>query len=284
MSREICILHANCQGEALKPLLEAHPDFSRYFEIRPYLNYTRQEIANKDMAQCRLFLHQYLAPKWGELASDQLLALLPDNAQAICLPNYFFKGYWPTWTNKFDGIEFADSLLEELLKRSLPQDAVLSLYLKGGAIFGDPQAIAAASLAKEREKEAHTPIKYVDFLESHWREEQLFITVNHPNNALLIRLANELLRLLGLAPLPQSVIDNYQHPQGNFWLPIHPWVGDTLNLPFAAKERLYPCFAGPLTHAQYISVYLACRQYNIRNLTGVLMGLEKFPEGGKLCK
>ena len=42
----------------------------------------------------------------------------------IEIPNLFFKGYWPFWTNAAQGIDFADSLLERLLSQGLaPEEA-----------------------------------------------------------------------------------------------------------------------------------------------------------------
>lgn len=280
MGKDICILHANCQGDALRPLLEASPAFARRFEIRQYVNYKRQELADEDLRHCSLFLHQYLAPPWGELSSEQLLSRLPGGARAICLPNFFFKGYWPTWTSHSNVIEFADSLLEELLTRGLPADAVRRLYLKG-ALLGDVEETARESIARERLKEERGPIKYVDLMEELWRSEQLFITVNHPGKKLLFHLADNLLLLLGMPPLAPEVRAAYVHPQGDFWLPIHPALQKSLHLPFAAEQRQYPCFGAPITHAQYIDYYLACRLQGVHDLTTALAGRAKGINSGK---
>lgn len=274
MGKQLCIIHANCQGEALAPFLEASEDFSAKFEIRHYLNYKKPELAAADIQQCGLFLYQYLGPKWGNYSSDELLRQLPKSAQTLAIPNFFFKGYWPFWTDKLREIEFADSLLEELLGKGLPASAVLNLYLRGSdALFGDLEKIAADSIKREREKEKATPIRYVDLLEGEWRSRQLFLTVNHPGVRLLAHAATQILALLELQPFPEKALKTYIHPQDEFWLPIHPAVGRRLRFPFAAPSRLYPCFGLNLTHAEYTSRYLACREHGISDLTGVLKGL-----------
>ncbi|MBD5647407.1 MAG: hypothetical protein HDQ89_07230 [Desulfovibrio sp.] len=274
MAKSLCILHANCQGDALRPLLENTPAFARHFEIRQLCNYTREEVADKDLATCGLFLHQRLAPRWGEIATERLLPRLGPDAQAIILPNLFFKGYWPFWTNAFQGIDFADSLLEKLLGAGLSPEDALRLYLKGDtALLGDVEAVAEDSLAHEEAKEADDPIRTAHILRERWREEQLFLTVNHPGRVLLFHVAEELLRLLGLGPLPESVRAAYVHPQEEFWLPLHPALGRRLGLPFASRERRYPVFGASLTHQEYTSAYLSCRAHGVADLVGFLRAM-----------
>lgn len=274
MAKTLCILHANCQGDALRPLLENTPAFARLFEIRQRCNYTREEVAEHDLAACGLFLHQRLAPRWGELATENLLPRLGSSCQAIILPNLFFKGYWPFWTNAFRGIDFADSLLEMLLAKGLRPEDALRLYLRGEpSLLGDVEAIAEDSLAQEEAKEAEDPIGCAGILRERWREEQLFITVNHPGRTLLFHVAEQLLGLLGLGGLPENVKQSYHHPQEDFWLPLHPALGQRLGLPFAQKERRYPVFGVRLTHQEYTAAYLSCRAHNVQDLVGFLRGM-----------
>ena len=272
MARTLCILHANCQGDAIRPLLENTPAFARLFEIRQICNYTREEVPDKDLAACGLFLHQRLGPRWGELATERLLPRLGPQAQALILPNLFFKGYWPFWTNAFRGIDFADSLLEKLLAAGLSPEDALRLYLRGDpALLGDVEAVAEDSLKREEEKEAADPIRTAHILRERWREEQLFVTVNHPGRTLIFHVAEEVLRLLGLGPLPASVRAAYVHPQEDFWLPLHPALGPRLGLPFARRERRYPVFGASLTHQEYTAAYLSCRAHGVTDLVGFLL-------------
>lgn len=278
MPQALCLLHANCQGDALRPLLESTPAFARRFHIRQYVNYTRQSIAEADLKQCALFLYQRLAPRWGALSTEQMLPRLPSSCQCIEIPNLFFKGYWPFWTNAVQNIDFADSLLERLLAQGLAPEEALNLYLRGDpALLGDVAAVAEASLAREEEKETGCPIRCAPLLRERWREEQLFITVNHPGRTLLFHLADSLLRLLSLGGLPEEARRAYSHPQEDFWLPLHPALGPLLGLPFAGRERRYPVFAARLTHREYTSCYLACRRHGVGDLLTLLNSL---PPGG----
>ena len=274
MSQALCLLHANCQGDALRPLLENTPTFARHFRIRQYVNYTRQSIAEADLEQCALFLYQRLAPRWGALSTEQMLPRLPAFCRCVEIPNLFFKGYWPFWTNAVQNIDFADSLLERLLAQGLAPEEALNLYLRGDpALLGDVAAVAEDSLAREEEKEADCPIRCAPLLRERWREEQLFITVNHPGRTLLFHLADSLLRLLDLGGLPEEARRAYVHPQEDFWLPLHPALGPLLGLPFASRERRYQVFAARLTHREYTSCYLACRRHGVDDLLTMLHNL-----------
>ena len=275
MPQALCLLHANCQGDTLRPLLENTPAFSRLFRIRQYVNYTREAIARQDMEQCALFLYQKLAPKWDGLSTDQLLPRLPASCLPIEIPNLFFKGYWPFWMRD-PRINFADSLLETLLENAPPAEA-LALYLRGAErLFGDAAALTALaedSLLREEEKEAESPIRCTPLLRERWRSEQLFITVNHPGRELVCHTADCLLRLLGLGGLPASVRSAYAHPLEDFWLPIHPAVGQRLRLPFADADRRYPVYHTTLTHREYAVCYMACRANGVSDFLTFLQNL-----------
>ncbi len=259
----------------LLPLLENSPAFARRFRVRRYVNYTQEAIDAQDLARCSLFLYQRLGPKWGELSTGQLLQRLPQSCLPVEIPNLLFKGYWPFWQSG-GPINFTDSLLEKLLEKGDPQSA-LRLYLKGSpALLGDRAALEATaedSLTREATKEADAPIRCAGLLRARWREQQLFLTVNHPGPELLLHTADALLRLLGLGGLPPSVRAAYVHPFNDFWLPIHPAVGRALGLPFAGPERRYNIFGNSLTHREYVLAYLACRANSVHDLLAFLKHL-----------
>ena len=278
MPRALCLLHANCQGEALRPLLEASPAFARHFRVLHVLNYTRAALPDDLLDGCALYLHQELGAKWGELSSADILRRLPPACQALRLPNLFFQGYWPTWT-RLPGVDFADTLLEELLRRGLsPLEASLVYQRAGPALFGSLPDIAEASLRREEAKEQDAPIRCAPLVREYWRTEQLFITVNHPARRLVLHVADSVLRLLGLGGLPDSVAHAYVHPQEDFWLPLPPALGlpesdGGLALPFAGRQRRYRIFARQMTAADYARCYLSCRAAGEGNLLTFLAHL-----------
>jgi hypothetical protein len=254
--------------------LENTPAFARLFRLRGYTNYTREAIVRKDLRDCGLFLYQRLGAHWGDLSTEHLLSRLTPACRRIEIPNFFFKGYWPLWTHARKSIDFADSLLDELLARGLaPRDA-LRVYLRSGPrLLVDVTAVAEESLREAEKREAACPVRCGHLLRERWREEQLFLTVNHPGTDLLFHLADGLLRLLGIGSLPETARRAYRHPHDEFWLPIHPALNGLLGLPFAQRDRRYPAFATSLTHREYTSCYLACRSQGVKDLVVFLRNL-----------
>jgi hypothetical protein len=118
MGKGRCILHANCQGEPLLERLMASPEFAGGYECVQYTNYTREPVPDDMLARCALFLYQHLGREWDGLASERLVSRLPASTRSLCIPNLFFKGYWPGWSGQ-GGFNFRCTLLDELIGRGL---------------------------------------------------------------------------------------------------------------------------------------------------------------------
>lgn len=259
MARSLCIIHANCQGDSLHDLLTATPGFTRFFEIKKYTNYLREEIHHEDFARCALLLYQELGVKWEEHAAVNLLGLLPQSARTLKLPNMFFNGYWPLWTNKTP-MAYGDILLEHLAERGCSQEEMLHVCLRGSLTAKyDLTALTVASLEKEESKEAGQVVRAAPLIREFWRAEQLFFTVNHPGPRLLLHVADGVLAALELGRVPADVRAAFAGRREDFEQPIHPQVGDFFGLPFALPARRYQVYGQEMTYAQYAAAYAACR-------------------------
>ncbi|EPR44689.1 hypothetical protein dsx2_1317 [Desulfovibrio sp. X2] len=267
---QTCLIHANCQGEPLARLLLAQPGFAARHRCGVVLNYTREEVPAEALSTCGLFLYQHLGPEWGELSSAALLSRLPPGATSLCIPNLFFKGYWPLWTSAPD-FDYSDVLLDALLERGLSRAQVLHLYLRTDpAKYCDLDALAAASLEHERRKEAHTPIKYVDLILCRYRKEHLFFTVNHPKKALLRHVADGVLAHLGLPPLSDAEAATVPEELGEIELPVHPAVASRFGLSFAAPDRLWEVYGRKMDFAEYAGHYVDCKLIGEKDFIGYL--------------
>ena len=258
-SRELCLLHANCQGEPLALLLAACPEFSRRWRIVQYTNYTKDAIPEDALRTATLFLYQHLGPEWMELASESLLARLSPAAASVSIPNMFFKGYWPFWRGE-GPIAFSDALLDKLIDAGAAKPEILRVYLHGSLPKTvDMAASLAETLTLERAKERWCFIPVVDFVERHWRDRMLFHTVNHPGRELLVYAANSILACLGLPPVPEAFAASFVPEYADFDLPIHPAVAAFHGLAFAGEDQEYEVFGRRMTFARYISRYIDCR-------------------------
>jgi hypothetical protein len=270
MSRALCLIHANCQGDALHSLLAATPAFARCFEIRKYTNYLKEAIPQRDFDRCRVFLYQHLGERWNDLASDVLLARLQPLVCRIQIPNLFFKGYWPLWTNK-SAMNYGDVLLDLLVSGGYAESEALHVYLRGKlAAKYDLDALLDESLFRERQKEKDAVIALTDFIEANWRTRQLFLTPNHPDKTLLLAIADAVLESLGLGRTPLSLRSAFTPDYPAFELPIQPQVGTHFGLPFADADRLYSIYGRPMNFARYAACYIRCLSRRLGNFEAFL--------------
>lgn len=260
---ELCLLHANCQGGPLARLLALSPDFAGRWTIRHVLNYTREPVPEDALTGCSLFLYQKLGAHWGELASARLLDRLAPGVPALCLPNLFFKGYWPLWTNA-STMHFGDVYLDYLTDKGLGPAEVVHLYLRGHVDgLYDLDGLVAESQRVQREREQGCVIGLADYVDTHWKETQLFSSVNHPAPDLVRMVADAVLAALGLPPLAADALARGGPGLAcdtQFELPIHPAVGRHFGLAFAGPERLYPAYGKRLSFRQYALCYVDCRR------------------------
>ena len=264
MHKKLCLLHANCQGEELAPLLRASSAFNSAYRLVLRTNYTHEHVSEQELAECGVFLYQYLDDTWAELSSRTLLRQLSPSALALQIPNLFFKGYWPFWTSQ-GTIDFSDLLLNRLIDEGAPKSAILKLYLHSDInTFIDLKAALDETIAIERRKETHSCVKYVDYGLRLWKKRLIFLTVNHPGLCLLIHVAQGILDALGLPPLS----DRELKPPGlqadfpsytNFELPVHPQVAAFHGLEFGGPRHTYAVFNRRMTFEQYVSRYIDCR-------------------------
>ena len=262
MSKALCLIHANCQGDELETLLLASSAFARAYDIERYTNYTREDVPEESLSRCSLFLYQQLGSEWSQLSSGYLLSRLPSSAVSLCIPNLFFNGYWPLWTSE-SPIAYGDSLLNRLIDESASKPAILNIYLnKDLRSFVDMQAVFEQSLAKERAKEQGAKIRVLDRVLEYWQERPLFHTVNHPGRELMLHIAQSVLRELDFPELKQkelSALPELFPSYAEFDLPIHPQVAKFHGLRWVRDGHVYNIFGRSMTFEQYISRYIDCR-------------------------
>lgn len=298
--RSLCLIHANCQGDPLARLLAASPQFAARYEIRRYTNYLRERVAPAELSGCGLFLYQHLGEKWDDHASDKLLSMVNPTARVLRLPNMLFTGYWPFWTNK-SPMDFGDAFLDRLVSMGLGMAEILHVYLHGDiAAKYDLDAMLRASLDVERDKERGADVERgragcrdvdrgngaagrvlpggipavvaptVELVESLWKEERLFATINHPNRRLVLHVAEGVLAALDMDPLPPAVRDGFTDPYPEFELPIHPQVAAHHGLAFGGPDATYNIYGRRMTFDDYVRRYADCRLRGIDNFIGYL--------------
>lgn len=269
MGKDICIIHANCQGEPLLERLMLCPSFAERYECTLVTNYTREPMP-ESITSASLLLYQHLGPQWGELASETVIRRLPANARSLCIPNMFFMGYWPLWYSA-PGFNYRDRRLDDLLDMDLPDEETLTLFLRQPIKkYHDLDRLLDETFQHEAEREAHTPIKYLDFIRENWRTRRLFNTINHPGSELMALAAHGVLTELGLEPVPMERLCALPDPFPEFELPVHPLVADHYGLGFAGPDAQYAVYGQTMTFAAYVAHYIDCRRNGITDFISYL--------------
>lgn len=269
MNKDLCIVQANCQADMLTDLLQACPQFNSRYELRRYTNFLHEAVPEEELARCGVFIYQHLGEKWGKLASGELLQQLSSSALCLKLPNMLFKGYWPFWTNKSPS-EFGDFFLDKLIGMGLGKAEILHVYLNTelSAKF-DLKAMFDESVQIERVKEEGALVKSVDFVLEHYREEPLFLTVNHPGPRLLEKVAQAVFAALELR-WTKELEAALQNPYPEFELPIHPQVAAFHDLKFAGQATHYNVFGKQKNFETYASNYIDSQLLNMQPLSAYL--------------
>lgn len=272
MGKQLCIVHANCQGPPLLDRLRTCPPFVEQYDCELYTNYIKEPVPEEKLAACDLFLYQFLGPQWGDLASASLLDKLPETTRHLCIPNMFFKGYWPFWSGE-PGFDFRCTHLDDIIAKGLPPRETAMLYLHSDVTRKfDLLDMVSKTIEQERTKEERTPVKYVDVLVANYREQRIFHTVNHPGRLLLDHVARGVLEHLGFEPPEQAVFDELEDPFEDFEQPINPRVANHFGWDFATAETEYRIYGRQMSHARYVANYIMCARAEIADFIGYLQG------------
>ncbi|MFH1912941.1 MAG: WcbI family polysaccharide biosynthesis putative acetyltransferase [Pseudomonadota bacterium] len=271
MTKELCIVHANCQGEPLIERLMTSPQFAARYRCELYTNSIRQPVPVEELARCDLLLYQHLGPKWNELASTVLIKALPASARSLCVPNMFFMGYWPLWSGR-PGFDYRCDHLDEFIGLGLPPEETLLPFLHSDpATRYDLPARVARSVAHEREKESHTPVKYLDLILADSGRRRLFNTINHPGRELMDHAARGVLAQLGFAP-DEAAMARLDAPFPEFELPINPKVARFFGWDFATADTQYRIYGRRMTFSRYAANYVMAARPGVSDFIGFLQG------------
>jgi hypothetical protein len=269
---ELCIVHANCQGEPLVERLMACPEFAARYECLVYTNYIREPIPDEKLKQCSLFLYQHLGKDWDDLGSDVLLGKLPKTAGSLSVPSMFFKGYWPLWNGK-SGFDYRCSHLDSLIDKGLPPEETIVLFLHSNvAAWYDLPALMEKTVETEYNRERRTPIKYVDVLLENHTRHPLFNTINHPGSMLMNHISKEILINLGYTPPTDAELDRIKEPFPEFEQPINPKISQFFGWEFGDAETQYNIYGRKMTFARYVANYVVARRAGVTDFIGFLQG------------
>lgn len=269
-------MYTNCQRGLIFEFLKLSDKFMQKYrvdldEIPPNHIAIRDRfvIPEQILEKTKLFIYQPLDSKHGHCSTEYILEKLPSDCISISLPRLYFKGYWPQHAVNpynqakpeilYDLFPYGDHNLNQMLKQKLPKSKILNEVSRRD-IYDSKLLLnnIKQNLAESKKRETATDVKIADYIHANYQNKQLFHTINHPTDIIGLEVANQILRILNMSPLPESTKPLTREALGGIQVPIYPSVIEQLNLTFVSINSLYRSkgLGKMVTFSEYVEEYL----------------------------
>ncbi len=271
------IVYGDCQAEATARVLEKDPVVSKRARVIYSRSYEhpveqRQDVDPADVSRCAILCEQH--DPAGFRQRDQL----PAGCHIVKFPALDCNLLWPfSCPNPYNEPEppvfpfgrfpYGDRVIVEALDKGLPAEEILDYYLHHYQEYKiDLDHLLRLETARIRNREATCHVKMADGILERFTTERLFWAINHPTNALLEELIEQLLYYCGPAD-PQLVdadagatLSAYFGPQGPLGaasIPIHPEVAKHFGLGWYDPDQLFRTWDGTMySYQQYFAAMI----------------------------
>ncbi|MBP2310162.1 hypothetical protein GBZ48_22420 [Azospirillum melinis] len=206
------LIYANCQGGAIAkfiaPIIAERFNVSikhrnSYESVLLYREsgYTGEEVPEdfrEDIRQADIFIYQPLKRKYGVLSTDRdiqssVVNLISSKCMTISVPYAYNTALWPIFAD--DKAMKANNYLIMASKEASSFSDIENLYWKGHLDFEFDERMSR-TMRLLREREEICDVKISDFVSQNISEKRLFLTHNHPSNALFSEISNQVLRMI----------------------------------------------------------------------------------------
>ena len=295
-SRELCLIFLGSIGDGLRWLLPTADDFHRKYELLSYVSYQSTadfNVFSPDLInRCDVLICHPLdnAPFSDRGAYAEFLQRFPTTTRKIlvpwprfdalwpfhiqhreCLPLPVYQPFWPhykddpaaadagrptTVRGEIPSYPFGDSYVVGKLQEGVSPAEIMSGYMTlDVASVVDLDLRVAQALAALEHDERGADVK-IAAMAANFRQRKTFVAPQLAANHLLLHIANEILKLLALPPLPESCLARFQRLI-KIEAPIHPSVGRYLGVLYAHPETRYMVDRHRLlTFAEYLQGYI----------------------------
>ncbi|MEG3766279.1 WcbI family polysaccharide biosynthesis putative acetyltransferase [Alteromonas sp. 14N.309.X.WAT.G.H12] len=232
----------NCQADPLGLILQSNENFKKEYEFIRFAKPAfalRAEDIDQTMAllsEIDVLITQNVSEKFGVFSTRNLIANLKPGARVIRIPNVYFSGYTPeisyfraagaqvTSFCDYHDVNFLKFYFEN--KKTAVERSVEAYH--DDTFYSEDYLLTNAekSLQELRSRELACDVSISDFIQTHWRSEVLFYSMNHPNRRVLTHLASKILSAL---EMPDIVFPGKFEHLSNTQLPLYQAVNKTLD-------------------------------------------------------
>lgn len=281
-TKQIALVYGNCQTEIIANMLEYNKDFhNRYVLLRvPQIHlYTDEnqikEIFYKNglMEKIDLFIYQNVKEEnrfHPLLGVMRILEQTSAGCKKLCIHNIYFDGYFIQYDadeNRYfanmnqKDFPYTDGIVHQLVSEGKGIDKILEMINKTD--FIPPETVlekCEQSIENLRRREEKVDVPIVDYIEKHYREEQLFYTYNHPKNTVIYEYVKRILKVIGISNADEFTEEELNLAFGTLRInnfPVFPCVISALGLKkYERKVRISHISTGLITMNEYIREYI----------------------------
>lgn len=241
----------NCVTGAIPSFLATSSEFNEQYEIvsvKPvFMIKTAQDIEEfkNSVSQCDVLVTQPISgEKYKEMGIDTvgIKNILKPQARFFAVPTPYFIGYFP---EQFYLHDANGNLVGECEGLPAPYHNKIILYgyinkmssqetydmLYRDKCYENPEKILKETIAELQNREKSTTFAISDFIIQNFRKQRLFWTINHPTNALIFYISEQIANVLSKDDNQKYIIKNIEKEFLNGWVtPILPSIEKNLQL------------------------------------------------------
>ncbi|WP_298363967.1 WcbI family polysaccharide biosynthesis putative acetyltransferase [Azospirillum sp.] len=260
--RKLFVLVGTCISFGLQYMLLRSPEFRRAYRLKAYRTHRHQQfmadlaIPDEELVQADVIA--FHPPGWADWGNEEayrsLLRSIPAHVRRISYPYPIFPALWPFHchdTRNEDAAHeptpellpphypYGDSWILSKLRKNMSADQILREYLDLDIpSITDVDGLLRKSLEIQQTKEDSTTVKILDFVQENFRTEKTFITMNHVGNFALLHMTNQILNILDIKRLDQTILHTVSELI-QFEMPIHPSIIRHFGLRHVGPETRY---------------------------------------------
>jgi Polysaccharide biosynthesis enzyme WcbI len=246
------VVVGNCQAQALEMMLSTSDEFARRFELVrfPAVHEIPESMVpdlHKAVADAAVVILQRVDDGYrgGIGLGTETLARIAGPATVVRWPSVYWAGYFPDlfYLRDAEGqpvvdgpFDYHDRSVLRAYSSGLGVMEVCAL-LENPELPSDARAWATNATAELDARGRECDIQVTSYIESRFRDELLFFTMNHPTNCLLGHIAQRVTELLGVP----GGVDHRRIPDeilGPTFYPLHANHVRALELRFGRELTL----------------------------------------------
>ena len=249
----LLIIYGNCHTSVISQYVDSCEEFREKFYRYPIkLIHTISDKAYFDIPifkYCDVFVHQSIQKgnRYGvEFSSEELIKKMSKDCIIISIPNVyrlpicFFPQYCtkPEFVKRDGGsVFFRDNELDTLILNGFRGKKLEKEYWKTTYSEEKLDEMLERFFQKVLIREKDWDIKCVDFIKNNYKEKQLFYDPNHPTNAFLLYVTEELLNVLGILYDEEKLKNCKVDLLSGYQIPILPSVKKHFKMTFIEENE-----------------------------------------------